>query len=117
MIHLCSKFFTEDVSYEGQNSKAGILIQQATTFGLDKTIVPVRMVERGRVRSYHLSQNRPHFAVANADNYEYFAENVPLSKEEDLEYRLIDTSHGELNSKFRFVMTLPKPGESDYVQL
>lgn len=81
MIHLCSKFFTEDVPYEGQNSKAGILIQQATQFRLDKNAKPVRMVVRGPAKSYYLSQHWPHFAAVNADNYEYFAENVAAPKD------------------------------------
>ena len=76
VIHLCSKFFTEDVPYEGQNSKAGILIQQATQFRLNRKAKPVRMVARGPTESYYLSQHWPHFAAVNADNYEYFAENV-----------------------------------------
>ena len=107
MIHLCPVFFTNTVRYEGRHSKAGILIQQATQFRFNEKSIPVHMVVGGRVESYYLSQHWPHLAAVNADNYEYFAENVALNELEVFAYEDLKEKEGQrLNSDlyrdFRF---------------
>ena len=80
VINLCRLFRSTDTPYEGENSKAGILVQQASVFPTGKGS-HAYMIEEGREDCHDLAERSPHRAAVNADSYEFFSENVNPTRE------------------------------------
>jgi len=84
-IKLCPKFFTLPLS--GTDSQAGTIIHEMTHFAISYTWSPsVTYVEEGTgdyldgstySSAHQVALNNPTEAVRNANNYQYFFENIP----------------------------------------
>ncbi|KAJ3516853.1 hypothetical protein NMY22_g14110 [Coprinellus aureogranulatus] len=72
VMHLCGAFWTSPVS--GADSMGGTMIHEASHYnrngGTDDIVY-------GRPDAMELARTTPASAIRNADNYEFFAENVP----------------------------------------
>jgi peptidyl-Lys metalloendopeptidase len=86
-IYLCSYFWVAPAT--GTDSKAGTLIHEMSHFtvlgGTDDYIY-------GQTGAKSLAISNPAYAVMNADNHEYFAENTPVTSDNAPAYTLSETS-------------------------
>lgn len=72
VINVCGLFW--DVPIVGNNSRAGILIHEASHFQQNGFCADLAY---GPSASKTLAQLHPDDAIYNADSHEYFAENTP----------------------------------------
>ena len=71
-VYLCGEFW--NTSTTGTDSRAGTLIHEIAHFTV---VADTYDHAYGQVAAANLATTNPQFAVANSDNYEYFAENTP----------------------------------------
>lgn len=72
-VYLCKRFFTAFSS--GKDTKSGTLVHEISHFNI---VADTDDIKYGQTEAKRLARNRPHKAMKNADNYEYFAENYPF---------------------------------------
>ncbi|KAJ7910737.1 peptidyl-Lys metalloendopeptidase [Mycena leptocephala] len=71
-IHICGGFWLLQAT--GTDSQGGTLVHEASHWS---NIASTNDYAYGHVAAVELAQVEPNEAIANADNYEYFAENYP----------------------------------------
>lgn len=80
VVHLGAPFFEADT--DGYNSRAGILLHELTHFILVGATNSFSGELYGVEEARRKAQEDPDFAAQNADNYEYFAEQIYFSIED-----------------------------------
>lgn len=75
VVNLCGQFWQANLS--GIDSKSGTLIHELSHFSILGGTNATRAEVYGTSNALNLADNDPNYAVQNAENYEYFAENTP----------------------------------------